>query len=219
MTSKRVLIADDDPFTRVTVTGTLSGLGYEVVAQADSVAEAMSLSADTPVDIAVLDLNLGEGPTGIDLARALRREHPDIGIVMLSTYEEPRLMGNNLPALPEGSVYVVKRAITEPGILERALQIASDPEAFSFASRIEESKTSALAGLSDHQIEIMRLIAAGYTNAEIARRIFINESSVEKAVARLIKFFDIQAGRDQNQRVMVAQFYFQLSGAVNVRSD
>jgi len=219
MTSKRVLIVDDDPFTRVTVTGTLSGLGYEVVAQAGSVAETMSLSADTPVDIAVLDLNLGEGPTGIDLARALRREHPDIGIVMLSTYEEPRLMGNNLPALPEGSVYVVKRAITEPGILERALQIASDPEAFSFASRIDESKTSALAGLSDHQIEIMRLIAAGYTNAEIARRIFINESSVEKAVARLIKFFDIQAGRDQNQRVMVAQFYFQLSGAVNVRSD
>jgi DNA-binding NarL/FixJ family response regulator len=63
----------------------------------------------------------------------------------------------------------------------------------------------------------MRLIAAGLTNAEIAKRRVINERSVEKAIARLARHFDLPASRETNQRVLISQMYFQLTGAVRAR--
>ena len=63
----------------------------------------------------------------------------------------------------------------------------------------------------------MRLIAAGFSNSEIARRLVIEEASVEKAVMRLIRQLDVKAAREENQRVMIAQAYFALSGTRSVR--
>ncbi|MEI7438295.1 MAG: response regulator transcription factor [Thermoleophilia bacterium] len=214
----KVLIVDDDDFTRVTLTSTLRAFNCNIVGDAATAAAAIQAAQLEEPEIAVLDLDLGEGPTGIDLARTLRRDYPKIGIVMLSTYEEPRLMGNNLPPLPEGSVYLVKRSITNPEVLERALRLAANPESHTDATIfLTESNGSILAELSDQQVEVMRLIAAGFSNAEIARRREINEASVEKAVARLIKHFDLKATKEQNQRVMIAQVYFRLTGAVRAR--
>lgn len=216
--SLRVLLVDDDPFTRVTLGSTLRSLGCTVVGDAESVSAGLRLSRVVQADVAVVDLDLGEGPTGIDLARRLRRDNPRLAIVMLSTYEEPRLMGHNQPALPEGTVYLVKRTITEPEVLEKALHLAMNPDE---QARVRGNPGStggtALAGLSDQQIEIMRLIAAGLTNAEIAKRRVINERSVEKAIARLARHFDLPASRETNQRVLLSQMYFQLTGAVRAR--
>lgn len=214
----RVLLVDDDPFTRVTLVTTLRSLGCTVVGDAESVSAGLRLSRVVQADVAVVDLDLGEGPTGIDLARRLRRDNPRLAIVMLSTYEEPRLMGHNQPALPEGTVYLVKRTITDPEVLERALHLAMNPdEQAQVRGNPRNAGGSALAGLSDQQIEIMRLIAAGLTNAEIAKRRVINERSVEKAIARLARHFDLPASRETNQRVLLSQMYFQLTGAVRAR--
>ena len=71
--------------------------------------------------------------------------------------------------------------------------------------------------LSEGQWEILRLVAAGYTNAEIARRRSLTVPAVEKAVARLIKQLDLHASPDTNQRVSIAQAYFRLTGAVSAR--
>ncbi len=214
----RVLLVDDDPFTRVTLVSTLRALGCTVVGDAESVSAGLRLSRVVQADVAVVDLDLGEGPTGIDLARRLRHDNPALAIVMLSTYEEPRLMGHNQPALPAGTVYLVKRTITDPEILGRALHLAMNPSAHTDASRLTSATVgSTLASLSDQQIEIMRLIAAGLTNAEIARRRVINERSVEKAISRLAKYFDLPATKETNQRVLISQMYFQLTGAVSAR--
>ena len=216
----RVLIVDDDAFTRVTLTTTLRALGYTVVGDAESASVAIRTARRLAPNIAVLDLNLGPGPTGIDVAHALRGELPSIGIVMLSTYEEPRLVGHNLPELPAGSVYVVKRTITNPDVLLRARRMAVDEDAHTEATRfVLTAESGRLEGISDQQVEIMRLIAAGHTNAEIARRRNINEASVEKAVARLIKHFDIKSDKTQNQRVKIAQLYFELTGATTAHHE
>jgi DNA-binding NarL/FixJ family response regulator len=74
-----------------------------------------------------------------------------------------------------------------------------------------------LQNLTDSQVEVMRLIAAGFSNSEIARRLVIEEASVEKAVMRLIRQLDVKAAREENQRVMIAQAYFALSGTRSVR--
>ena len=81
---------------------------------------------------------------------------------------------------------------------------------------------SAMVGgrrLSDNQVEIMRLVAEGFSNAEIGRRRHLTDAAVEKAIARLIKQLELQPGRNDNPRVLVTQAYFALIGSTQVRRD
>lgn len=212
----RVMLVDDDPFTLTMVAAMLRARGCDVVAEAPSAAEGLRAGHEFAPDVAVLDLDLGEGPTGIDVAHRLRAEQPSIGIVVLSTYEEPRLMGYNQPPLPEGSIYLVKKTVAEPEMLESAIRM-SLLGAEHHPSAVAAPAPHAASGLSDLQIDMMRLVAAGHSNAEIARRRSLSVPAVEKAVARLIKQLGLQASSAQNQRVMIAQVYYQLSGAVSAR--
>lgn len=208
----RVLLVDDDDFTRVTLTSTLRSLGCTVVADSATVTDAMIAADSTKPDLALLDLNLGEGPTGVDLAYGLRRILPSIALVMLSSYEEPRLIGYGIRPLPEGTQYVVKKDVSDPEVLARAIRLALSPTVHTVATRIVTPRDERLDALSDQQVEIMRLIAAGYGNAEIARRMQLTEDGVNKAVTRLIRQLDLRVGSGRNARVLITQAYAEFSG-------
>jgi DNA-binding NarL/FixJ family response regulator len=216
-------MVDDDPFTRSTLASSLQVIGCFVIA-ADSVSTALrtmrNFSADNAPNVALLDLDLGEGPTGLDLAQILREEFPSLAIVMLSTYQDPRLVGTNLPSLPVGTTYVVKSTITSPKVLADALNDAiarTQMRKISELPKIE--KALSLNDLSDKQIEMMRMVAAGLSNSEIAKRQWISEAAVEKAITRLCKKLEITGSKEQNLRVLIASAYHQYSGSVNVRTE
>ena len=205
----RVLLVDDDPFTRTVLSSALRELGATVLAAVGTASDAMNDAKDVSYNLAVLDLDLGEGPTGIDVAHGLRRLHPNIAIIILSTYAEPRLMGRKQQVLPVGTRFVVKQTISESLLLETVLlDVLRSP-----LQLTEPLTASAVHELSDLQIEIIRLIAGGKSNAEIARLVIMEEGSVEKAIARIIKKLKVKADRTQNQRVMLAQYFFQLTKA------
>jgi DNA-binding NarL/FixJ family response regulator len=216
-------MVDDDPFTRSTLASSLQVLGCFVVA-ADSVSSALrtmrNFSAESAPNVALLDLDLGEGPTGLDLAQTLREEFPSLAIVMLSTYQDPRLIGTNLPSLPEGSIYLVKSSVSSPQVLGDSIKNALNGVKQRKDSPAEISnKAITLNDLSDKQIEMMRLVASGLSNSEIAKRQWITEAAVEKAISRLCKKLEIVVSKEQNLRVLIAGAYHQYSGSVNVRSD
>ena len=204
----RLLLVDDDPFTRLTLSATLTSLKFSNIAQAASVAEAISIAEDAKPQVAILDLDLGEGPTGIDLAHRLREISPRIGIVVLSTYTEPRLIGSKQQVMPDRAIYVVKQSITSSDMLLDAIT-----KSLSSVAYISESAAppSPLAEFGDTQVAIMRLISAGLSNAEIAESLIMREGSVEKSIARLIKNLGIKASRKQNQRVLIAQEFYRLT--------
>ena len=208
MTGNSVLVVDDDAFARTLLASTLTQLGFRVVADVATVATAMEAAREHQPAAALLDLDLGEGPTGIDLAHGLRRLNPRIGIVMLTSYEEPRFIGSNrLP--PAGSRYVVKRHLQDVADLADELSLAMSSAASGVSADLPRTEQP----LSPAMLEVMRLVAAGYANAEIARRQHLTEASVAKAVARIIKQLGIQAGAEQNQRVLIADAYRRLVGA------
>lgn len=214
----KVIIIDDDPFTRTMLRGTVSELGYEVAGDTDNPGEAVQLVSQPNIAYALVDLDLGEGPNGIDVAHGLRNVRPEIGIVMLSTYEEPRLLGGRYIALPQGTIYLVKKSILDAEILRKALELSVEPMMRSGALVISpQSGRSTLAKLTDLQLDIMRMVASGDSNAEIARKRSITVASVEKSIARITKQLGIQSTPEKNQRVMIAQTYHQFTGAVNVR--
>lgn len=210
MATYRVIVVDDDDFTRTLVTSLVSSLGHEVVAQSSAVTEAMGFAHALLPDLALLDLDLGEGPTGIDLAHGIRRIHPRIAIVMLTSYEDPTWMGLRREA-PLGTRYVVKGSVNDPRVLADAIAAAlSNPLAESASSRIETP-------VNEGQWEILRLIAAGYTNAEIARRRSLTEDAVNKAVTRLVKQLNLDVGSTGNARVLLTQTYNRMTGSISER--
>lgn len=212
----RVMLVDDDPFTRMTLVATLGSLDCAVVGDVATAREALVVAAETRPDVAVVDLDLGEGPTGLDVAHRLRELMPTIGLVVLSTYEEPRLMGFNQHPLPEDALYLVKRTVVDPEVLGRAVRMSVDRDFRNGTMRVVPKDAGGVK-LSDPQIDIMRLVAAGHSNAEIARRRSLTVPAVEKAVARLIKQLGLQSSPDTNQRVSIAQAYYRLTGAVSAR--
>ena len=199
----RLLLVEDDGFTRMLLRTQFRELGHEVVADVATAAEGMAVRKVAHPDLAVIDLDLGAGPTGVDLAYAVRKALPRAGILMLSTYVDTRLIGDFRP-LPVGAVFMVKRSPTDTATLESAVAMAVTREPPSTA----DPSALGMPRLRDGQLEIMRLIACGYTNAEIGRQRSLEEASVAKAIARLLRQLGLAATPERNARVLITQAYF-----------
>ena len=204
MTTHRVLLVDDDDFTRMTLRAVLASLDYDVIGDSATVVGAMDIARAHRPELAVIDLDLGEGPTGIDLAHGLRALVPGIGLVMLSSYADPRLIGRRTRPLPDGTQYLSKQGVGDASRLDAALAKALDHE--------DTATPAEGTALTDSQIEIMRLIAAGYSNAEIAKRMWITEDGVNRAVTRLVKQLGLQVSKEHNTRVLISRAYAELAG-------
>lgn len=201
--SRKVLVVEDSDFARISIAQTLKGEGFEVSAHA-SASDAATLASIWRPYVAVLDLHLGPGPTGIDLARLLRRDNPNLGIVILTSYDDPRMLNTSLPEPPAGTQYVTKRSITEPADLVRAMANSVR----SHVVKPERSEATAFATLTNHQHDVLRLVAEGYSNQHIAAELHRTVKAVESSINRLVKALDLPNGSELNQRVLLARAYF-----------
>lgn len=211
MARTRVMVVDDDDFTRSMLVTTLQMQDFDVVVESGSAAVAIKAAQMLKPDIALLDLDLGLGPNGIDLALALRRALPKIGIVMLTTFEDPRLLSPNMPMLPVGSIYLIKKETSKIDRLSNAIE-----EAISNANNLTKRDKLVMppkSELTDNQIEIMRLVANGHSNMQIAKMRGINEKSVEQTISRLAKELSLKSELDKNLRVQISRLYYQMTGA------
>jgi len=218
MQTPRILVVEDDAFTRTSIVGALASNGIDVIDSVATSAEAVTSFEKHKPDAVLLDLDLGYGPTGLDLARAFRLRNPNIGLVMLTTYADPRLLRANLPAIPAGTEYLVKSNIGEIKIVSEAINLAiynsSNTNTKPKQSRNDIPRD--LQGMTDIQIETLRMVAQGHTNSEIAKQRFVSEKAVEQTIAKIAKALDIPAATNQNQRVHIARVYFRLTGQGNL---
>jgi DNA-binding NarL/FixJ family response regulator len=208
----RVVYVEDDDFTRMTTAALLRDLGHEVLAALPGSVGLMDALDSASVDVAVLDLDLGGGPTGLDLAVAVRRRSPKTGVLVLSTYADPALLGVDGP-LPPRTLYAVKRTLRSPEQLNEAIELTGDP------IRLDESglpqwwnQGAELPRLRASQIELLRDVAEGWTNAEIAARRSVREEAVEKSVQRLARALGVDTQASGNPRVLMTLAYVQMAG-------
>jgi DNA-binding NarL/FixJ family response regulator len=218
------LVVEDDPLTRLMLESTLTGAGLDVIAvgRAD---EALAAVAARPAQVAVLDVHLGVGPSGLDLAHELRRRQPELGIVMLTSLVDPRLAGDGVVELPPRARYLPKSAVTSVemllgivrDVLAEVVGDADDPDGPSERwSRARNDGGRGLRALTDAQIATLRLVAEGLSNAEIAARRSISERTVEKTVLRMARVLGLAPDASRNQRVHLARVYFRgLDGTVD----
>lgn len=205
MEQLKVLFLEDDGLTRSSVSSALRANGLTVI-PASNAAEAVE---HAEADCALLDLHLGSGPTGIDVARKLREKNPEIGIVFLTSFEDPRLLDKDLKFLPRASSYLVKRQIFETEQLVLALR-ASVRNASNKDQEIE--LPAEFANLTDVQLETLRLIGRGLSNSEIAKSRGVSVKSVEQTISLISKKFSLSQGNKANNRVNLARIYYRLLG-------
>jgi DNA-binding NarL/FixJ family response regulator len=209
MASTRVLVVDDHPFALATLTAALSGRGIEVRGAATARA-AHALALEARPNVALLDLDLGPGPTGIDLAQGLRKALPAIGICILTSFRDPRLAGTGLPALPIGTLYLCKADIADISRVVEAIEII---ERAPLARRTPLTMaTGPTVALTDTQMEVLLLVGEGMTTAEIAQRRGVSTGAVEQTIARICERLDIPKHDSRNQRVQLVQALHRLRG-------
>lgn len=207
MTLARVLIVEDDALLRSSISMALGTLGIEVVGAASGSFEAIRISQSEKPDVALLDLDLGIGANGVDIARKLREINPRIGIIFLTSYSDPRLVAEREMTLPVGSRYIQKSTITDPTQIQ-LLIVQSKFAPLKPVSVKDQSQIS----LSDSQLQTLKLVANGLTTSEIARQLEISERAVEKTLTKLQQLLGIPRTVERNPRVMLTRAYLALTG-------
>jgi two-component system, NarL family, nitrate/nitrite response regulator NarL len=203
--NKTLLILDDDSFARITLTETLTNHGFHIVGSCSNAADALQTHRDKRPLAALVDLDLGKGPTGLDVATAMRRDNPAVGIVFLTSYRDPRLIASRGQNPPLGSQYLVKSDVSDIRILVGAIEgsITGKKNSSAWDAPIND-----LSALTSTQIDTLKLVAQGHSNREIARIRHVTEKSVEQTVARIAGKLGIVNRLETNQRVAIAQAFF-----------
>lgn len=179
------------------------GNDFEIVGLAGDSTTALQIAATQQPDVALLDMDLGSGPTGVDVARALRQRYPAMGIVILTSYTSPKLFRSQLPDLPTDVAYLRKSEVHD---------IAQLADVIRRAAAGETRDAAGVLDLSESQTETLMLLAQGLTNAEIAKRRYVSEKAVEQAIAKLARHFDIPQEPASNTRVLLTRAYLRMTG-------
>jgi len=201
MIALRLIVADDHPVVRTGLQGMLNSQpDFEVVAEADTGAKAVSLTLQFNPDVVLMDLRMPE-LDGVAAIRQIKAQRPECHVLVLTTYDSD---SDILSAVEAGATgYLLKD--TPRDELFRAIRATAHGEtvfAPPVASRLTAYKESpSEETLSAREIEVLMLAARGASNKEIARRLFISEATVK---SHLIHIFDKLNVSDRTAAVTVA---------------
>jgi DNA-binding NarL/FixJ family response regulator len=208
MSRVRVVLAEDDVLLREGLTSLLQRSGFEVVGQAGDADGLLSLVRNAPPDLAIVDIRMPPDYTveGLQAARVIRQEHPEVGILVLSAHADVE-HAMELLATGQRIGYLLKDRVTDLAefvdTLERIVKGASvvDPALVQelVAAR---HRNDPLAALSGREREVLALMAEGRSNAGIARRLWVSEGTVEKHVRSIMTKLSLAETDDDHRRVL-----------------
>jgi DNA-binding NarL/FixJ family response regulator len=206
---RRLLVVEDEPLTARLLRDALEGLDFEV-ATAASAAEARTALAEFDPDVALVDLVLGGGPSGADLAHIIHHRHPGVGILILTRYPDLRSAGFPDDALPPGTGFVRKDMVEDSRYIVAAIdEVVAERAA---EPRHDTEPNRPLAALTAAQHEVLRMLAQGYDNAAIAERRGCSRSSVENLIAEIYKRLGIDPRGELNPRVEAVRVFAAVAG-------
>lgn len=206
----RVLLVDDQAMVRAGLRMVLSAEpDVEVVGEASDGAEALRLMAGRTPDVVLLDVRM-PGMDGLEAARRMSQDASAPGILMLTTFDEPEIVDQALAtgvagfllkaSSPEQLVDAVRAVAAGSGVLDPAIT-RHVIDRFATAPRADPRAVAALAELSPREVDVLRLVAAGRSNAEIASVLFLGEATVKTHVSRMLLKLGL---RDRVQAVAFA---------------
>jgi two-component system response regulator DevR len=187
----RVLIVDDHPVVRHGLQSLLEGhADLDVVGEAEDGAEVLPWLASHQVDVILLDIQM-KGQGGIEVARRVLRSHPEVKIIILTTFDDESYLHNALEAGVSG--YLLKSVSHErlPDAIravmrgERLLSPSLVSAVVTNYQRLAREQAQREAGLDSAEMDILAAIAQGDSNKEIAAKFYWSEATVKRKVQEI----------------------------------
>ena len=199
--SMRVLLVEDEDFTRTMVGEMLSSSGITVRPVA-SVAEALNALDEFDPNVVLTDLDLGDGPDGADLLTKVAQERPWTGMVVMTAHASPELAINDASRIPEQAGYIVKSEIHSIQNLISVIQESIImPGNFNGSDSESEEKIT----ITTSQAEILRMIADGLSNTSIAEARGISLRAAEALIQRTFVALGVNGDSSINPRVVAVR--------------
>jgi len=195
----RLLVVDDHEVVREGLVAMLDRRpGFQVVAEAGTVAEALEMARKFQPDLVVMDVRLPDG-SGIEACREIRAEMPQTRVVMLTSYPDEEAVFSAIVAGASG--YLLKQvrardlvaALEAVGRGESLLDPAVTEKVLERVRRIATGgETDDLAQLTPQEQKILLLVAEGKTNKEIAAEVFLSDKTVKNYVSSILSKLNLQ---------------------------
>jgi DNA-binding NarL/FixJ family response regulator len=209
----RVVIADDDVLLREGLVGLMERSGYEVVGSAGDADGLLSLVRAFVPDLVIVDIRMPPDHTteGLDAARTIRQDFPQIAIIVLSAFVEVE-HATELLASGDRLGYLLKSRVTDvtefAGIVNRVVRGGSaiDPavvQELVGARRADDP----LASLTSRERDVLALMAEGRSNAGIGKQLWVAEGTVEKHVRSILAKLDLPETPEDHRRVLAVLTY------------
>lgn len=201
------VVVDDEPLICSIIADILEAENWSVTQAVDALTAINAVKAHNP-ELIIADIDLGIGPTGIDVVQRARADNPDIGVVFITNLSDPRITGKGWSTIPSDAAYIVKTAITSTTALREAVTAALDGKE---ALSRPEATVTPTQSLSNTQIGVLKLVSEGLSNEEIASARNTTVRAVERLVNRMMSAAGVSPG--PSARVQLARMYWdQLNG-------
>jgi len=210
MAPTKVLVVDDEVLVASLVSTALNTRGYEV-RSAKSANEARAIIPVFQPDVYFLDIELGKGVNGLDLAHIILKGQPDAAIIFLTNIPEPRVIGIENRSIPKQAGYLQKKNLTDVSHLVFAIETVRRKGNLK-QIRDDKNMTHELANVSASQLEVLHLIALGMSNQEIAQHRGTTIRAVENLIMRACDAAGITKDSGSNQRVNAARKFIKVAG-------
>jgi DNA-binding NarL/FixJ family response regulator len=204
----RVAVADDEALLREGLSRLLAEAGQEVVATAGEPGELIRRVGLTRPDVVIVDIKMPPTHTdeGLVAAQEIRRQHPHIGVLVLSHYLDSRYAMRLLHELPRGAGYLLKDRVSDVAVLVDALRRVHEGECVvdpTIVSRLmsQRRESRPMSELTPREREVLALMAEGYSNPAICRRLFLSPKTVESHVRQIFLKLDLRESEEQHRRV------------------
>jgi len=211
--ASRVVVADDDVLLREGLASLLDRSGFEVVGQAGDATELLAIVRSTGPDVAIVDIRMPPTQTteGLQAARVIREELPEVAIVVLSAHVEVD-EAMELLAGGGGLGYLLKTRVTDVAEFIDTVQRITAGAAVVDPALVRElvaarRRKDPLDVLSPREREVLGLMAEGASNAGIASKIFVSEGTVEKHVRSILGKLDLPESETDHRRVLAVLTY------------
>lgn len=207
--NRRIVLVEDDALLRDLLRSQIASWGFEVKA-ASSAKEAVAVCEDFDPDCLVLDVDLGPGLNGFQLAEAMVRRMNHVAVVFLTRFPDARAYISRLSDELRSVAYVNKGAVENAGELKAAIDAALTDRGVSI--RHDRMRDRPMANLTRSQLDVLRLMHAGLTNQQIAAERGSSLSATENLIGRTFRALGIDSGQ-ANPRATAVRIYAESYGS------
>jgi DNA-binding NarL/FixJ family response regulator len=210
--SRTLVVVENESLLRDLIARSLESAGFHVATAANASDAKRACKAVDP-DACVVDIELGPGPDGFDFAEYLSRESPDVGVVFLTNLPDARFADKDLKVVKQSQAYLRKSQLVDSKELVEAVNAVlkeQDVDLF----RHDKKEDRPLVDLSRRQIAVLKLVADGFSNAQIAEVRGTTVRAVEGMISRIFLSLEIDTQAQGNARVEAARSYLSAVGSL-----